>query len=44
MGALVGEWIQGIVVEGGAREDVIPSDIVYMDAPLVTKQNFQDFM
>lgn len=44
MGAQVGDWIQAIVAEGQAREDVIPSEIVYMDAPLVTKQNCQDFM
>lgn len=44
MGAQIGDWIQAIVVDGGAREDVIPSDIVYMDAPLVTKQNCENFM
>jgi len=44
MGAQVGEWIQAIVGEGQPREDVIPSDIVYLDAPLVTRQNCADFM
>lgn len=44
MGAQVGDWITGIVVDGKPREEVIPSDIVYMDAPLVTKANCKDFM
>lgn len=44
MGAQVGEWIEAIVVEGQAADQVIPSRIVYMDAPLVTKQNCADFM
>ncbi|MFN4129734.1 MAG: sugar ABC transporter substrate-binding protein [Paracoccaceae bacterium] len=44
MGAQVGEWIEAIVVEGKSAEDVIPSNIVYMDAPLITKQNCKDFM
>lgn len=44
MGAQIGEWISAIVVDGKPREEVIPSNIVYMDAPLVTKQNCQDFM
>lgn len=44
MGAQVGEWIQAIVVDGKDAADVIPSRIVYMDAPLVTKQNCQDFL
>lgn len=44
MGAQVGDWIQAIVGEGKARDAVIPADIVYMDAPLVTKQNCRDFM
>ena len=44
MGAQVGEWIKQIVGAGMDRAEVIPSDIVYMDAPLVTKQNCQDFM
>lgn len=44
MGAQVGEWIRAIVVEGQPREEVIPSDTVYLDAPLVTKANCQDFM
>ncbi|MEI4488736.1 substrate-binding domain-containing protein [Frigidibacter sp. MR17.14] len=44
MGAQVGQWIQDIVVDGKEKADVIPSDIVYLDAPLVTKQNCKDFM
>ena len=44
MGGQVGEWIQAIVVDGKPAEEVIPSRIVYMDAPLVTKLNCQDFL
>ena len=44
MGAQVGEWIEEIVVDGKPAEEVIPSHTVYMDAPLVTKRNCQDFM
>ena len=44
MGVQVGEWIQAIVVDGQPAEDVIPSHTVYMDAPLVTKQNCAEFM
>jgi len=44
MGAQVGEWIQAIVVDGGETRTVIPNPIVYMDAPLVTKQNCKDFL
>lgn len=44
MGAQVGQWIQSIVVEGGETRTVIPNPIVYLDAPLVTKQNCQDFL
>lgn len=44
MGAKVGDWIEQIVGEGKPRDEVIPSNIVYMDAPLVTKQNCKDFM
>ncbi len=44
MGAQVGEWISAIVAEGQPAEAVIPSSTVYMDAPLVTKANCQDFM
>ncbi|TNC62908.1 substrate-binding domain-containing protein [Rubellimicrobium roseum] len=44
MGEQVGDWIRQIVAEGKPREEVIPSNTVYMDAPLVTKQNCQDFM
>lgn len=43
MGAQVGDWITAIVEEGKPREEVIPSDIVYLDAPLVTKQNCSAF-
>lgn len=44
MGAQVGEWIEEIVGKGKARQDVIPSNIVYMDAPLITKQNCKDYL
>lgn len=44
MGAQVGQWIDEIVVGGKSADDVIPSKTVYMDAPLVTKKNCQDFM
>ena len=44
MGAKIGDWIEQIVGEGRPRDEVIPSNIVYMDAPLVTKQNCKDFM
>ncbi|MCA3254263.1 MAG: substrate-binding domain-containing protein [Alphaproteobacteria bacterium] len=44
MGAQVGQWIEEIVVNGKPADDVIPSKTVYMDAPLVTKKNCQDFM
>ena len=44
MGAQVGQWIDEIVVNGKPADDVIPSKTVYMDAPLVTKKNCQDFM
>ncbi|PZQ95943.1 MAG: sugar ABC transporter substrate-binding protein [Cereibacter sphaeroides] len=44
MGAQVGDWIQAIVVEGKPADDVLPSKIVYLDAPLVTKANCKDFM
>ncbi|SDJ22037.1 sugar ABC transporter substrate-binding protein [Aliiruegeria lutimaris] len=44
MGAQAGEWIQAIVEDGQPAEDVIPSKIVYMDAPLVTKANCADFL
>lgn len=43
MGALVGDYVQKIVVEKQPRDQVIPSNIVYMDAPLVTKQNCAKF-
>lgn len=44
MGEQVGEWITSIVVDGQSEEEVIPSNTVYMDAPLVTKANCADFM
>lgn len=44
MGAQVGEWITEIVVDGGSPDELIPSKTVYMEAPLVTKNNCQDFM
>ncbi|WMS43969.1 substrate-binding domain-containing protein [Acuticoccus sp. MNP-M23] len=43
MGEQVGEWITAIVEDGKAKEDVIPSNTVYMDAPLVTKTNCAEF-
>ena len=44
MGSQVGDWISSIVVDGAEASSVIPSNIVYMDAPLVTKNNCQDFL
>ncbi len=44
MGAQVGDWINAIVVNGEAADSVIPSNTVYLDAPLVTKDNCADFM
>lgn len=44
MGGQVGEWIAAIVGDGRAAADVIPSATVYMDAPLVTKNNCEDFL
>ncbi len=44
MGGQVGEWITEIVVEGEPREAVIPADTVYMDAPLVTKDNCEEYL
>ena len=44
MGSQVGDWITSIVVDGADKSSVIPSDIVYMDAPLVTKNNCKDFL
>lgn len=44
MGAQIGDWITAIVEDGQDTSDVIPSNIVYMDAPLVTKSNCADFM
>ncbi|WP_245413358.1 sugar ABC transporter substrate-binding protein [Mangrovicella endophytica] len=44
MGAQTGEWIEEIVVEKKDAASVIPSKVVYLDAPLVTKANCKDFM
>ena len=44
MGRQVGEWITAITEEGQDAAAVIPSKTVYMDAPLVTKANCQDFL
>jgi ribose transport system substrate-binding protein len=44
MGVQVAGWISDIVVDGKDAASVIPSDTVYMDAPLVTKENCADFM
>ena len=33
-----------VIGEGKPAAVVIPSNIVYMDAPLITKQNCKDFM
>lgn len=44
MGAQIGDWITAIVENGTPADDVIPATTVYMDAPLVTKQNCADFM
>ncbi|WKL27522.1 hypothetical protein Q1M63_34905 [Sinorhizobium meliloti] len=43
-GAQAGEWIEEIVVKKEDPAKVIPSKTVYMDAPLVTKQNCKDFL
>lgn len=44
MGAQTGEWIQQIVVDKKDAAIVIPSKVVYLDAPLVTKANCKDFL
>ncbi len=44
MGSQVGDWISSIVIDGKEAASVIPSNIVYMDAPLVTKNNCEDFL
>ena len=44
MGAQAGEWIEAIVEKKEDPAKVIPSKTVYMDAPLVTKQNCADFL
>ncbi|WP_103174258.1 substrate-binding domain-containing protein [Paracoccus sp. SY] len=44
MGGQIAEWIQAIVVDGKPAAEVIPTKTVYMDAPLITKQNCQEFL
>ncbi|WLS04827.1 sugar ABC transporter substrate-binding protein [Shinella oryzae] len=44
MGAQAGEWIEQIVEKKEDPAKVIPSKTVYMDAPLVTKQNCAEFL
>lgn len=44
MGAQVGDWIEAIVEKKEDPAKVIPSKTVYLDAPLVTKQNCNDFL
>lgn len=44
MGAQAGEWIEAIVEKKEDPAKVIPSKTVYMDAPLVTKQNCAEFL
>ncbi len=44
MGAQIGEWVQAIVVDGQDEAEVLPQRTVYMDAPLITKQNCQGFL
>lgn len=44
MGAQAGEWIEAIVEKKEDPATVIPSKTVYLDAPLVTKQNCKDFL
>lgn len=44
MGAQVGAWIEAIVENGQPADDVIATETVYMDAPLITKQNCQEFL
>lgn len=44
MGKQVGEWIEAIVVNSKPADEVLPAKTVYMDAPLVTKRNCQEFL
>lgn len=44
MGAQAGEWIEAVVEKKEDPAKVIPAKTVYMDAPLVTKQNCADFL
>ncbi|MEM9583366.1 MAG: substrate-binding domain-containing protein [Pseudomonadota bacterium] len=44
MGAQVGDWIGSIMIDGQSADSLIPSNTVYLDAPLVTKDNCKDFM
>ncbi len=43
MGAQVGQWIVSIVEDGQDADEAVPSKTVYMNAPLVTKSNCEDF-
>ncbi|WP_062227602.1 sugar ABC transporter substrate-binding protein [Aureimonas frigidaquae] len=44
MGGQIADWIQEIVVDGKPAAEVIPTKTVYMDAPLITKQNCQEYL
>jgi len=44
MGELAGQWLDAIVVKKQDPGKVIPSKTVYLDAPLVTKQNCAEFL
>lgn len=44
MGGQIAEWIDLIVVQGKPAAEVIPTKTVYMDAPLITKQNCQEYL
>ena len=44
MGSQVGDWITSIVIDGEEPASVIPSNTVYLDAPLVTQDNCADFL
>ncbi|WP_376963788.1 substrate-binding domain-containing protein [Azospirillum sp. A26] len=44
MGKTVGQWLDDVVVKGKPAAEVIPTKTVYLDAPLITKQNCKQFM
>lgn len=44
MGGMAGEWIENIVEKKLDPATFVPSKTVYLDAPLVTKQNCKDFL